>query len=137
MTQYWLMKSEPDAYGWDDLVREGEGIWDGVRNAQAAANLKAMRIGDAALFYHSRIGLAAVGIMRVSAAAFADPGDPSGRWVAVKVTPEAPLAHPVTLAAMKAEPRLKDLAILRQSRLSVAPVAADAWQVILDMGRNG
>lgn len=136
MTQYWLMKSEPEEYGWHDLVRDGEGTWDGVRNAQASNNLKAMREGDLALFYHSRTGLEAVGIMRVSQTAFADPKDETGRWVAVKVTPVEPLKKPVSLKAMKLRPALADMAMLRQSRLSVAALSADEWAEILAMAGN-
>lgn len=136
MTQYWLMKSEPDDYSWADLVRDGEGTWDGVRNAQASNNLKAMREGDLALFYHSRTGLEAVGVMTISAAAFPDPGDESGRWVAVKVKPGYALDRPVSLAAMKAQPALAQMAMLRQSRLSVAMLSAGEWQTILEMAGN-
>lgn len=137
MTQYWLMKSEPDEYGWADLVKAGAGIWDGVRNAQASNNLKAMQVGDKALFYHSRTGLDAMGVMEISAAAFPDPKDDSGRWVAVKVRPLHALAKPVSLKAMKANPALADLAMLRQSRLSVAQLKADEWTEILKMAGNG
>lgn len=133
MTHYWLMKSEPDVYGWDDLVRDGEGYWDGVRNAQAANNIKAMAPGDRALFYHSNIGLAAVGVMAIIAPAEPDRTDSTGRWVAVRVAPVAPLPKPVTLKAMKAEPALAGLAILRHSRLSVSPVSAEHWQTIVTM----
>ncbi|MFN3820012.1 EVE domain-containing protein [Blastomonas sp.] len=137
MTQYWLMKSEPDEYGWADLVKAGEGTWDGVRNAQASNNLKAMQVGDLALFYHSRTGLEAVGVMEVSAAAFPDPKDETGRWVAVKVKPVHRLKKPVTLKAMKARPALSDMAMLRQSRLSVAQLSADEWAEVLSMAGNG
>lgn len=136
MTQYWLMKSEPEEYGWHDLVRDGEGTWDGVRNAQASNNLKAMRTGDLALFYHSRTGLEAVGIMRISQTAFPDPKDESGRWVAVKVMPVEPLKRPVSLKAMKLRPALGDMAMLQQSRLSVAALSADEWAEILTMAGN-
>lgn len=130
------MKSEPDEYGWADLVKAGEGTWDGVRNAQASNNLKAMRAGDQALFYHSRTGLEAVGVMEISAEAFPDPKDDSGRWVAVKVKPLLPLKKPVSLKAMKANPDLADMLILRQSRLSVAGIAADEWAEIMKMAGN-
>lgn len=136
MTQYWLMKSEPDEYGWSDLVKAGEGTWDGVRNAQASNNLKAMREGDLALFYHSRTGLEAVGVMTISAAAFPDPKDETGRWVAVKVRPLHPLNKPVSLKAMKQRPALADMGILRQSRLSVAALSAAEWAEILAMAGN-
>ena len=131
---HWLMKSEPDVYGWDDLVRDGEGTWDGVRNHAAALHLKAMAVGDTALFYHSNIGKEAVGIMRISAPAFPDPTEAEGtRWVAVKVAPLKPLPRPVPLSAMKAEARLADMTMLRQSRLSVAPVSDAHWAVLMDM----
>lgn len=130
----WLMKSEPDVFGWDQLVADGVGTWDGVRNHAAALHLKAMAVGDRALFYHSNIGKEAVGVMRISETAFPDPTEPEGtRWVAVRVVPVAKLAKPVTLAAIKAEPRLADMTMLRQSRLSVAPVAPEHWALIMDM----
>jgi predicted RNA-binding protein with PUA-like domain len=130
---YWLMKSEPDEYGWDDLAKAGEGIWDGVKNAQASNNMKAMKKGDRVFFYHSRQGLEIVGIMKVVQEAFPDPKDDSGRWVAVKVAPVRKLAKPVTLKAIKANDRLSDMAIVRQSRLSVAPVSEAEWKEILSM----
>lgn len=131
---YWLMKSEPDAYSWDDLNRDGEGTWDGVRNHAAALHLKAMKVGDQALFYHSNIGKEAVGIMTISAPAHPDPTEPEGtRWVAVRVKPLRPLPTPVSLAAIKAEPALTNMAMIRQSRLSVSPVSASEWAVIMTM----
>lgn len=137
MTQYWLMKSEPEEYGWPDLVRDGEGTWDGVRNAQASNNLRAMKVGDLALFYHSRTGLEAVGVMEISADAFQDPKDETGRWVAVKVKPVHPLSKPVSLKAMKARPALSEMAMLRQSRLSVAPLSSKEWTEVMTMAGNG
>ena len=133
---YWLMKTEPDVFGWDDLVRDGEGYWDGVRAHAAAANMKAMQPGDLAFFYHSNIGKEAVGIMEIAATAEQDRTDDTGRWVAVRVKPVKPLPHPVTLAAMKAEKRLEGMNLLRQSRLSVAPVSAKEWAVILEMAKG-
>src|ERR1043166_5158539 len=106
---YWLMKSEPDAYGWDDLAAEGEGTWDGVRNHTAARNLREMERGDEAFFYHSNIGLEIVGIMRISQPHLTDPGDPTGKWAAVKVTPVKPLARPVSLKEIKATPELGEM----------------------------
>ncbi|WOE76017.1 EVE domain-containing protein [Alterisphingorhabdus coralli] len=132
---YWLMKSEPDEYGWDDLVAEKEGIWDGVKNAQASNNMKAMKTGEQVFFYHSRQGLEIVGIMVVSEEAFPDPTDETGRWIAVKVKPERKLDNPVSLKAMKQNPKLSELAIIRQSRLSVASVTEDQWQEILAMSQ--
>ena len=133
MPQYWLMKSEPDVYGWDDLVAEGEGTWDGVKNAQASNNMKAMKKGDQVFFYHSREGLEVVGIMEVSEEHSPDVTTDPDRWVVVKVKPVRKLASPVSLKAMKQNPELEELAILRQSRLSVAPVTEKQWQAILAM----
>ncbi len=133
MPQYWLMKSEPDVYGWDDLVAEGEGTWDGVRNAQAANNMKAMKKGDQVFFYHSRSGLEVVGIMEVSEEHSPDVTTDPERWMVVKVKPVRRLDNPVSLKAMKQNPKLEDLAILRQSRLSVAPVTESEWRAILEM----
>lgn len=132
---YWLMKSEPDVYSYDDLVREGEGTWDGVRNHAAALHLKAMQVGDQALFYHSNIGKEAVAVMTISAPAMPDPTEPEGtRWVAVKVKPLRKLARPVPLAVIKSEPRLADMAMIRQSRLSVSPVRESEWAVLMELG---
>lgn len=131
--QYWLMKSEPDVYSYDDLVAEGEGTWDGVRNHTAAINLKAMKVGDEAFFYHSNIGLEVVGIMTISKEHFIDPSDEKGRFVAVKVKAVRKVANPVTLKTIKANPTLADMQLVRQSRLSVAPVSAAEWKEILKM----
>lgn len=131
--QYWLMKSEPDAYSWDDLVAQKEGMWDGVRNWTAAANLKAMKVGDEALFYHSNIGLEVVGIMTVSQEHFIDPTDEKGKFVAVKVKPMRKLAKPVTLKAIKANPKLADMDLTRLSRLSVGVVKPAEWKEVLKM----
>lgn len=134
--QYWLMKSEPFKYGWDDLVAEGEGTWDGVRNYQARNNLAAMQVGDEAFFYHSREGLEIVGICTVSVAGITDPTDDTGKWAAVKVKPKQKFAHPVTLVAIKAEPRLAEMQLIRQSRLSVCAIAPDEWQIICAMAQG-
>ena len=131
--QYWLMKSEPDAYSWDDLVAQKEGMWDGVRNHTAAINLRAMKIGDEAFFYHSNIGLEIVGIMTISEEYFIDPTDEKARFVAVRVKPVRKIANPVTLKTIKANPKLAAMQLIRQSRLSVAPVAAAEWREILKM----
>ncbi|WP_395673331.1 EVE domain-containing protein [Phenylobacterium sp.] len=129
----WLVKSEPDTYSFEDLQRDGRTTWDGVRNHAAALNLKAMQVGEEVLFYHSQIGLAVVGIARVAKTAFPDASDPTGRFVAVELEPVRPLASPVTLAAMKAEPALAGMAMVRQGRLSVSPVTDDEWATILKM----
>ena len=132
---HWLMKSEPGTYSWDDLVRDGSADWDGVRNNAARLHLRAMRQGDQALFYHSGDERAVVGIMTISG-----PGQPDGEdgaWVKVPVKPVRPLAKPVTLAAIKAEPRLAKMELIRQSRLSVAPVRDEEWALVLRMSASG
>lgn len=134
--RYWLMKSEPDAYGWDDLVAEGEGTWDGVRNHRAANNLRAMKKGDLAFFYHSNIGLEIVGIAEISQAGLIDPSDPEGKWAAVKVKPVRKLDHPVTLKAIKADPALADMELVRLSRLSVAELTRQEWDYVLGMAKG-
>ncbi len=131
--QYWLMKSEPDVYSYDDLVAEGEGTWDGVRNYSAAINLRAMKVGDEAFFYHSNIGVEVVAIMTISGEHFIDPSDEKGRFVAVKVKPLRKIKTPVTLKDIKANPALSDMAMIRQSRLSVSPVRPVEWKEILRM----
>jgi predicted RNA-binding protein with PUA-like domain len=131
--RHWLMKSEPSAYSWDDLVRDGRTAWSGVRNYQAANNLRAMQVGDRAFFYHSNAGLAIMGVVEIVRAAYPDPSDKAGRFVMVDVMPVAAVNHPVTLAAIKANPRLKSLALLRQSRLSVSPVQSGEWAILAGM----
>jgi len=133
---YWLMKSEPDVYSWDELVAEGEGTWDGVRNHAAKLHLQAMKKGDEAFFYHSNTGLEVVGIMAISVAGLADPKDPSGKWAAVRVKPLRRLARGVTLKEIKANPALAKMEMLRQSRLSVAPVRAEEWTEIIAMSKH-
>jgi predicted RNA-binding protein with PUA-like domain len=128
---YWLMKSEPESYSWDDLNRDGATEWDGVRNNAARLHLKAMKPGDEALFYHSMSDKAVVGIMRIARGAEPDPKAPE--WVRVRVEPVKPLARPVTLAEIKAEPNLSKMELIRQSRLSVAPVRDEEWAKILAM----
>ncbi|RAK67399.1 EVE domain-containing protein [Phenylobacterium kunshanense] len=129
----WLVKSEPAKYAFADLQRDGTTVWDGVRNNAAALHLKAMKVGDEVLYYHSQEGLAVVGIARVTREAFPDATDPAGRFVAVELAPVRPLKQPVTLQAMKANPALADLAMIRQSRLSVSPVRDGEWAAILQM----
>jgi predicted RNA-binding protein with PUA-like domain len=129
----WLMKSEPSSYSWDDLVRDGGTMWDGVRNNAARLHLRAMKPGDEAFFYHSMAERAVVGIMRITG-----PGEPDsadGSWVKVPVEPVRPLARPVTLTEIKAEPRLAKMELIRQSRLSVAPVREEEWKLVLGMAK--
>ncbi|UUL81750.1 EVE domain-containing protein [Sphingomonas qomolangmaensis] len=131
---YWLMKSEPDVFGWDDLVKDGTGEWDGVRNHTAARNLRDIKVGDRAFFYHSNIGLQVVGIMEVTREAQKD-GD-EGNWVSVQVKPVEPLPNPVTLKAVKAEPRLAEMELVKYSRLSVGKVTAEEWKIVLEMAKG-
>ena len=129
---HWLMKSEPESYSWEDLVRDGGTEWDGVRNNAARLHLKAMSAGDEAFLYHSMSDRAVVGIMRIVREAQPDPRDAD--WVSVRVEPVRPL-RPVTLAEIKAEPKLAKMELIRQSRLSVAPVREDEWKLILEMAK--
>ncbi|MDI3308581.1 MAG: EVE domain-containing protein [Acetobacteraceae bacterium] len=131
---YWLVKSEPDAFSWEEQVRNGIEPWTGVRNALAAKNLRAMRKGDLAFFYHSNTGKEIVGVVEVVREAYPDPTDETGRWVCVDVKTVGPMPKPVTLAAIKAEPALADLALVRQSRLSVMPVSGAHWAMLCRMG---
>ncbi|WP_293374883.1 EVE domain-containing protein [Phenylobacterium sp. SCN 70-31] len=130
---HWLVKSEPDAYAFADLQRDGRTVWDGVRNNAAALHLKAMKVGDPVLYYHSQEGKAVVGVAEVVREAFPDASDPAGRFVAVELKPVRPLRREVTLADMKANPALAGMAMLRQSRLSVSPVSPEEWAEIQRM----
>ena len=134
--QYWLMKSEPDAYSWDDLVAEGEGTWDGVRNHRAANNLRAMRVGDEVFFYHSNQGLEIVGIARISKAGLSDPSDPEGKWAAVKVKPVRKLKRAITLKEIKADPMLAEIELIKLSRLSVAVITPEEWDYIVALSQQ-
>lgn len=130
---YWLMKSEPSSYSWENLVRDGRTMWDGVRNNAARLHLRAMKAGDQAFFYHSMDDKAVVGIMTI-----VGPGQPDGEdgsWVKVPVEPVRPLSKPVTLAQIKAEPKLAKMELIRQSRLSVAPVRDEEWDLVLEMSK--
>ena len=128
--KYWLMKSEPDAYPWSKLAADGVGKWDGVRNHQAAANLRAMKVGDRAFFYHSNIGKEIVGTMEIVKTWHPDPTDETGKWGMVGVKPLHAAKTPVTLAQIKEDEALAGMALLRQSRLSVQPVTAAEWKRI-------
>lgn len=128
------MKSEPTSYGWHDLVRDGGTEWDGVRNNAARLHLKAMKAGDQAFLYHSMSDKAVVGIMRIVGAAQPDPKDPD--WVSVRVEPVRSLERPVTLKDIKAEPSLVKMELIRQSRLSVAPVRDEEWRKLLEMSHR-
>ena len=131
---HWLVKSEPDSYSWDQLVKDGRTNWNGVRNPTAVNNLKAMKKGDRVFFYHSNQGLEIVGIAEVAKEFYPDPADKSGRFGMVDIAPVGPLKTPVTLKAIKADPKFADLALVRLSRLSVSPVSAEHWKQICQMG---
>ena len=133
---HWLMKSEPGTWSWDDQVRDGVAEWDGVRNHQASNNLKAMQPGDLAFFYHSVNEKRIVGIVEVVKTYYPDPSDPSGRFGMVDVKAIRPMTRPVTLAEIKAEPRLADIALVRQSRLSVMPIEDEHWRLLCAMGET-
>lgn len=133
---YWLMKSEPETWSWNDQVKAKTTGWDGVRNHQAANNMKAMALGDRAFFYHSGGDRQIVGIVEVVKLYHPDPSDDSGRFGMVEVKAVKPFVEPVTLAQVKAEPRLKDLTLVRNSRLSVQPVGKAEWDLICKMGKT-
>lgn len=133
---HWLMKSEPDVYGWDDLVAEGEGTWDGVRNYTARLHLRAMQVGDQVFFYHSNIGVEIVGIAEVTREGFQDPTDDTGRWTSVKIKPVRKLKRPVTLKEIKADPALAEMDLLTKFRLSVSTVKPAEWEHILSLSER-
>ena len=130
---YWLIKSEPSSYSWDQLVADGRTHWNGVRNAQALNNLRAMKPGDRAFFYHSNEGKEIVGVVEVVKGFYPDPADQSGKLGMVDVEPLMPAAVKVRLPAMRAKPELAALSLLRQSRLSVCPVSTSEWAVLCGM----
>ncbi|GAC1342768.1 MAG: EVE domain-containing protein [Acetobacteraceae bacterium] len=132
--QYWLVKSEPDAFSWAQQVERGVEPWTGVRSHQAKNNLAAMRRGDRAFFYHSNIGKEIVGVVEVVREAYPDPSAESGGWVCVDMRAVGKLPRPVTLAEVKADPALQQMALVRYSRLSVGPVSAAEWTHILKLG---
>lgn len=131
--RFWLIKSEPAAYSWDDLVKEGETLWDGIRNHRAAGNLRAMKRGDRAFFYHSVTGKEIVGIVEVSETGLPDPKDAA--WAAVRIKPVRALERPVTLAEVKADKSLADIELVRLSRLSVAEIRPEEWDRVLALAR--
>jgi predicted RNA-binding protein with PUA-like domain len=132
---YWLVKSEPDAFSWDQQVKNGVEPWTGVRNHTAKLNLKAMKKGDLAFFYHSNIGKEIVGIVKVAREAYPDPTAENGDWVCVDMQAVQPVPAPVTLAVIKADPQFQDFALVRLSRLSVVPVGAAHWAALCELGK--
>ena len=135
--KYWLIKSEPDVWSIDQQIKSGQkgSMWDGVRNYQAANNLRKMKKGDQCFFYHSNIGKEIVGIVKVIREAYQDPTDKSKRFVAVQVRFEKKLDNPVSLKDIKKTTELKDLALIKQSRLSVMPINTKDWKIILNMSK--
>jgi predicted RNA-binding protein with PUA-like domain len=134
--KYWLMKSEPDVFSYDDLVKKGREHWDGVRNYTARNNLRAMKKGDIALFYHSNIDKAVVGIIHIVKEAYQDPTTEETQWVCVDVSPKEKLKNPVTLAAIKANPKLIDIKLIKQGRLSVMDISKAEFEEIIRMSKK-
>jgi predicted RNA-binding protein with PUA-like domain len=132
--QHWLVKSEPFKYSWDQFVSDGSTYWDGVRNSQARNNLQAMNVGDQVLYYHSNEGKEVVGIAKVTGASYQDPTTDDERWVVVDLVPVRALKHPVTLKEVKADPKLKEIALVTHSRLSVMPLDKEAFDHIVALG---
>lgn len=134
--RYWLMKSEPSAYSWQKFVAQGEAVWDGVRNYQARNNLRAMRKGDWALFYHSNEGQCVVGIAEISKEFYADPTTTDARWLAVSLIPIEKFPQEVPLATIKAKKELATIALVKQSRLSVSPLDKKSFKIICKLGQS-
>lgn len=130
---YWLLKSEPSSYSWDHLVADGQTHWDGVRNAQALNNLRAMKLADRAFFYHSNEGKEIVGVVEVIKTFYPDPADKNGKLGMIDIKPVMPAGRPVGLPAMRANPELSGLSLLKQSRLSVCPVTDSEWRTLCEM----
>lgn len=133
---YWLIKSEPSVYSWDDLVREKQTMWNGVRNFQARNNLKAMQVGDLCLYYHSNEDRANVGVAKVIKSHYQDPTTEDTNWVVVDVAPAFPLKKPVSLADVKADVRLSDMVLVKNSRLSVQPVKREEFDLIIALSES-
>jgi predicted RNA-binding protein with PUA-like domain len=134
---YWLVKSDPETYAWEHLVRDGRTFWDGVRNFQARNNLRAMKEGELVLFYHSNQNPGVVGIVRVVREAYQDPTTDDPQWVVVDLAVETEFARPVSLAAIKAEPLLANIGLIKQSRLSVMPLRPEEFDLLVGMGQPG
>ncbi len=134
--RYWLVKSEPSVYSWEQFCQDGSTYWDGVRNYQARNNLRAMRVGDQVLYYHSNTGLAVVGVARVTREAYQDPTTDDERWVVVNLEPVHALARPVSLREIKQDARLQAIGLIKQSRLSVMPVTEQEFEVIVARGES-
>ncbi len=136
MTNYWLVKSEPGAYSWQQFIKDGGTLWDGVRNYQARNNLKAMKEGDLVLFYHSVTEKQIMGIARVAKEHYQDPTTEDPRWVVVDLVPEQAFKNPVTLAEVKTDQRLENIALVKQARLSVMPLKREEFDVLVELGHS-
>ena len=134
--KYWLVKSEPFKYAWDEFVSDGSTYWDGVRNAEARNNMQAMTVGDLALYYHSNEGKEVVGVARCTKESYQDPTTDDERWVVVDFEPVVALEQPVTLAQIKSDPALADIALIKRSRLSVIPLSRDHFRHILKLAKT-
>jgi len=134
MIKHWLVKSEPENYSWDNLVRDKHTVWDGVRNFSARNHLAEMKTGDQVLFYHSNEGKEVVGLAKVSREAYPDPSAGDSKWVVCEITAVRPLKHAVTLVTIKADRRLQNMALVKQGRLSVMPVSLEEFERIMELG---
>jgi predicted RNA-binding protein with PUA-like domain len=134
---YWLVKSEPSVYSWDQFVKDGQTFWNGVRNYAARNHLRSMKKGDEVFYYHSNEGLEIVGIAKVVKEAYQDPTTDEEAWVAVDFKPVKKLKHPVTMKQIKGDKRLKDMALIRIGRLSVQPVTDEEWKVVMELANGG
>jgi len=136
LPRFWLIKSEPEKYSWDDLVKDGETVWDGVRNHRASNNMRAMEVGDQAFYYHSVSGKEIVGIAEVTKNGITDPTDPEGKWATVYVKPVRKMERPITLAEIKADEHLEGIELVRLSRLSVAEITPEEWDYICKLAKK-
>lgn len=134
--QFWLVKQEPSQYSWEQFVKEGKTYWDGVRNYQARNNLQAMKKGDRVLFYHSVVGKEVMGLARITRESYPDPTTDDPAWVVVDLKPIKPLKVPVTLEQIKSHAKLKEIALIKQSRLSVMPLTRSEFEIIMEMGKT-
>lgn len=133
---YWLMKSEPFKYAWDELVKDGKTYWDGVRNYEARNNMAAMKLGDLAFYYHSNEGKEIVGIAEIVGESYPDPTTEDDRWCVVDVAPVVPFTRAVTLAEIKADPKLTEIALIRRGRLSVVPITPEEFRYVAKLGKT-
>jgi len=136
VARFWLMKSEPEKYSWDDLVKDGETVWDGVRNHRASNNMRDMEVGEQVFYYHSVTGKEIVGIAEISRNGMTDPTDPEGKWATVYIKPVRALERPISLAKIKADPKLEGIELVRLGRLSVAEITPEEWDYICKLAKG-